>query len=103
MSRREKIESMLQDQPDDPFLRYTLAMEMEKTDEHDEALAMYRQLTSDQTPYVPAFFMAGQMLARLDRTDEAKSFLEQGIEAAQSQQDLHAAEEMREFLAMMED
>jgi hypothetical protein len=101
MSRREKIESMLADEPGDTFLRYSLAMELEKVGEHEASLAKFAELTRDDTPYVPAYFMAGQQLARLNRVEEARSILRDGIEAARVQGDGHAAGEMSEFLASL--
>jgi tetratricopeptide (TPR) repeat protein len=101
MSRREKIEAMLADDPRDTFLRYSLAMELDKEGDHKGSLARFAELTHDTPPYVPAFFMAGQELARLDRIEEARSFLRDGIEAARTQGDAHAAGEMSEFLASL--
>jgi len=101
MSRREKIEAMLADEPGDTFLRYSLAMELDKEGAHDQSLAKFAELTRDDPPYVPAFFMAGQQLARLERLDEARAILRDGIEAARSQHDSHAAGEMSEFLASL--
>lgn len=100
-SRREKIEAMLADQPEDTFLRYSLAMELDKEGDNEQSLLRLRQLTTDEPPYVPAFFMAGQQLARLDRTEEARTILREGIEAARAQNDSHAAGEMSEFLASL--
>ena len=99
MSRREKIEAMLADDPGDTFLRYSLAMELDKDGDHDASLAKFADLTHDDPPYVPAFFMAGQQLVRLERTDEAKTILRDGIAAAQSAGDAHAHREMSEVLA----
>ena len=99
MSRREKIEAMLADDPGDTFLRYSLAMELDKEGNHDASLSRFAELTRDNPPYVPAFFMAGQQLVRLGRTDEARVLLREGIVAARSQDNLHAAGEMTEFLA----
>jgi hypothetical protein len=99
MSRREKIEAMLADEPGDTFLRYSLAMELDKEGQHDASLAKFAELTRDQTPYVPAFFMGAQEFARLGRIGEARSMLRDGIEAARAQGDTHAAGEMSEFLA----
>lgn len=99
MSRREKIETMLADDPGDTFLRYSLAMELDKEGRHDESLARFRELTSDTPPYVAAFFMAGQQLVRLNRIEEARAIVRDGIEAARAQNDAHAAGEMSEFLA----
>lgn len=102
-SRREKIEAMLTDDPQDTFLRYSLAMELDKESRHDESLAKLDELTHDDPPYVPAFFMAGQQLARLQRIAEARTYLREGIEAARAQNDGHAAGEMSEFLASLGD
>lgn len=101
MSRREKIEAMLAEEPSDVFLRYSLAMELDKEGEHVKSLAAFAELTRDEPPYVPAFFMAGQQLARLDRTSEARDILRSGIEVARAQGDAHAAGEMSEFLTSL--
>src|SRR5689334_25014136 len=101
MTRREKIEAMLVDDPGDTFLRYSLAMELDKEGEHDASLARFAELTRDEPPYVPAFFMSAQQLVRLRRVDEARSILKNGIAAAHAQSDMHAAGEMTEFLASL--
>jgi thioredoxin-like negative regulator of GroEL len=101
MSRREKIEAMLVDEPRDVFLRYSLAMELDKEGDHTNSLARLSELTHDSPPYVPAFFMAAQQLVRLNRTDEARTHLRDGIEAARNQGDAHAAGEMSEFLTSL--
>ncbi len=100
-SRREKIEAMLEADPQDTFLRYSLAMELDKEGAHEESLARFAQLRADDPPYVPAFFMAAQLLVRLDRIDEARSILRDGIEHARAQNNAHAAGEMSEFLATL--
>ena len=101
MSRREKIEAMLADDPHDTFLRYSLAMELEKEGQHDESLSRLVDLTRDEPPYVPAFFMAGQQLAKLGRTEDSRGILRDGIDEARKQGDAHAAGEMSEFLAAL--
>ena len=101
MSRREKIEAMLVDEPRDTFLRYSLAMELEKEGANDASLAKLDELTRDEPPYVPAFFMAAQQLTKLSRINEARSYLRTGIEAARTQGNAHAAGEMSEFLASL--
>src|SRR3954463_10836272 len=99
MTRREKIEAMLADDPGDTFLRYSLAMELDKEGSHEASLARFAELNRDDPPYVPAFFMAGQQLVRVGRVDEARTVLREGIAAARVQDDLHAAGEMTELLA----
>ena len=99
MSRREKIEAMLVDDPSDTFLRYSLAMELDKEGDHEASLSKFAELTRDASPYVPAFFMAAQQLARLNRIAEARTALRDGIEHARVAGNSHAAGEMSEFLA----
>lgn len=100
-SRREKIEAMLAEDPRDRFLRYSLALELEKEGRHDESLAGLRELTEDDPPHVPAYFMSAQQLVRLDRIADARTMLRDGIEEARRQGDSHAAAEMSELLASL--
>ncbi|WP_145281772.1 tetratricopeptide repeat protein [Pirellulimonas nuda] len=100
-TRREKIEAMLADEPGDVFLRYSLAMEFDKEGQPDASLSRLEELTKEEPPYVPAFFMSGQQLARLGRITEARAMLRDGIDAARQQKDMHAAGEMSELLASL--
>lgn|SRR5690606_28160638 len=100
-SRRQKIEAMLAEEPGDQFLRYSLAMELEKEGEHERSLELLRGLMREPPGYVAAFFRAGQQLAGLGRIDEARAALREGIETARAQGNAHAAGEMSEFLTSL--
>ncbi|QDS93263.1 hypothetical protein FF011L_20250 [Roseimaritima multifibrata] len=99
--RRHKIEAMLAEDPSDTFLQYSLAMEQRSEGLNDLAVEGFRKLTQADPPYVPAFFMAAQLLVDLDRISEARTYLRDGIEQARQQQDTHAAAEMSDYLAML--
>lgn len=92
---------MLVEEPQDQFLRYSLALELEKEGNNQRSLERLASLTRDDAPYVPAYFMAAQQLVRLGRVTEARGFLRDGIEQARQQGDAHAAGEMAEFLASL--
>ncbi|MCY2984066.1 MAG: hypothetical protein NTY15_10585 [Planctomycetota bacterium] len=99
-SRIDKIQAMLQDDPRDTFLRYTLAMEYRKLDENEKSLELLTELANHEEPrYVAAFFMAAQQLVELERIEEARTFLRDGIDEARRQNNQHAAAEMSELLA----
>jgi hypothetical protein len=100
-TRREKIEAMLADDPADEFLRYSLALELDKEGDHQRSLAEFDGLMRGPTPYVPAFFMAAQQLARIGRVADARGVLRDGIEHARTAGNAHAAGEMSEFLASL--
>jgi len=101
MSRLEQLREMLGKEPEDEFLNYAVALELDKLEQHDESLQLFEKLMAFDPPYVPAFFMAGQMLNRLDRIDEAQRLLTEGIKHARSQGNSHAAGEMTEYLEMI--
>src|SRR5262245_328980 len=98
-TRRARIEGLLALEPGDQFLRYSLAMELEKEGDNARSLAGLAELQRDSPPYVPAFFMAAQQLVKLDRLAEARDALRRGIEEARNQNNSHAAGEMSEMLA----
>ncbi len=102
-SRRSKIEAMLADEPADQFLRYSLALELEKEAEHDASLNHLASLQREAAPYVPAFFMAAQQMVRLGRVEDARGVLRDGIEEARRQGNAHAAGEMSELLVSLGD
>lgn len=100
-TRREKIEALLADDPNDVFLRYSLALELGKEGDSEACLAGLAALQKHEPPYVPAFFMAAQQLAHQDRIEEARAILRDGIEVARQQGNAHAAGEMSEFLTSL--
>lgn len=102
MSRREQIEAMLKETPEDTFLQYALAMELKSEQQHEASLKLFGELMTADPPHVPAFFMAGQQLAGLDRIEEAQDILRQGIQQANQQGNAHASGEMTEFLMSLQ-
>jgi predicted Zn-dependent protease len=97
----EQIEALLADDPADAFLRYGLAMEHASAGDDATAAEHLLRLIGD-TPYVPAYLMAGQILNRLNRVDEAVAVLRAGIAAAKEQGNAHAEGEMAGLLASIE-
>lgn len=103
-ARRQRIEAMLADDPNDAELHYMLAMEYVSAGEDAGAVSVFRDLIARhlEKPYVPAFLMAGQALIRLGNDAEAAVILRSGIEAARKAGDGHALGEMEGFLATIE-
>ncbi len=92
---------MLKDEPEDQFLRYSLACEFDNEDRSDESLAIFRGLIADKPPHVHAFFRGAQLLVKLDQIADARTMLRDGIEIARQQNEMHAAGEMGELLASL--
>lgn len=100
MSKRlAMLEKMTAGGSKDPFAWYGLAMEYKGLGRHDEALATFTKLRELDAGYVPQYLMCGTMLAELGRAAEARTWLEQGAEAARKKGDAHAAGEIESALA----
>jgi predicted Zn-dependent protease len=100
-TRREKIEAMLLEEPNDVFLQYSLAMEFCSEGNLQEGLQRFEALASQSPPHTPSCFMGAQRYVELDEIERARALLRKGIEAARLQGDRHAAAEMSEYLASL--
>lgn len=98
MSRRAKIEAMLQDTPDDPELNYFLALEFLSEGSLEQGLALLEGINQKSPDYIPAYVQAGQLLTKLGRDQDACALFKVGIEQARKVGDHHAAGEMAGFL-----
>jgi tetratricopeptide (TPR) repeat protein len=102
LTRLQKIEAMLADQPADPELHYMLAMEHASLGDDAGAVRCFQKLIDVAPNYPPAYHMAGRTLQRQGRIDEARALLQKGIPIAMAQNNTHAAGEMQELLDMLE-
>jgi cytochrome c-type biogenesis protein CcmH/NrfG len=100
-NRRERIEAMLADEPNDPELRYMLAMEHVMTDDDAGAVGVFEDLLRRCPRYPPAYHQGARALQRLDRVADARTLLERGIPVALGQGDTHTAGEMQQLLEML--
>ena len=101
-TRKQQIIDMLLDDPNDPELRYMLAMEYAGEGNDAEAVRCFEELIAVAPTYPPAYHMGARAMLRLDRSAEAKAVLERGIPIAFAQGNAHAAGEMQELLASLE-
>ena len=100
--RLRQLQEFLAETPDDPELRYAVAMEHLSLGDDAAAEQCLRDLTAASPRYVPAHQMLGQTLLRLGREDEAKAALRQGVAAAQQTGNAHALGEIQGLLDSLE-
>jgi predicted Zn-dependent protease len=98
-SRREVLETLVAEKPDDAFSRYGLALEYMNSGDAANAEAQFRELIQRNPGYVPGYQMLGQLLAKQSRSEDARSILAQGIAAATKAGNAHAQSEMESLLA----
>jgi tetratricopeptide (TPR) repeat protein len=95
MDRLAMLLKMVVAKPDEPFVRYGLAMEYRKLQRNDEAIEAFGVLIDRHPSYVPAYLMFGNLLEGLGRREQAIDVYERGLAAAEQSGDDHALGELR--------
>lgn len=97
--RTAYLKQLINEGKADSFARYAYALELKKEGDVDDALAAFESLRSNDPNYLPQYLIAGQMLLDCDRVEEAKAWLEPGLQIAKAQGDGKAAGEIEAALA----
>jgi tetratricopeptide (TPR) repeat protein len=102
-TRLDELRLLLEEDPNDVFVKYAIAMECYKIGEVETAIHNLGALLNDAPDYLPAYFRLGQWYAEQDAFDSARSLLLKGLELAKAQKDIKAIAEIQELLALIED
>lgn len=95
MDRLERLESMLIEAPNDPFIHYALALEFKKGGDCLVAKSKFQYLLQNHPEYLPTYYHYAQLLAEVEEVDEAIKVYELGIQLAMMQSDQHAMSELK--------
>ena len=95
MSRIDQIRQFLQDSPNDSFLRYALAQELQKQGDVEAAKDAYLWLTDNQPSYVATYYHLGKLLIAQGEKEVALAWFNLGIEHAKAAKELHALSELQ--------
>jgi len=101
-TRLEFLQEALAKDPENTFMRYGLAMELQNAGRAAEARAHFDHLLTHHPDYSAAYFQAAMLLMKLDRREEARKVLEAGIEVTGRQGNVHAQSELRAALDDLE-
>ncbi len=101
--RIDQLREMLKKDPADSFTQYALALEYNGINEPLTAIEILEELLGRDAAYLPAYHQLGQLLGKMNKTQEAKKIYRAGIDLAQQQNDDKTAKEMREELEELED
>lgn len=99
--RHDAFRRMVEQRPDDPFARYSLAMSHRALGRPEQAVGEFEELLRRNPDYVPSYLMLGQVLEGMGRAADAARIYERGIaEASRSGQE-HARGELAQALDVL--
>ena len=96
--RLDSLLKLLEQDPDDSFLSYGIALEHISTCNFEGAERYLSLILKKDPDYVPAYMQLAQVYENLNLIDKAKNIYKEGIEIARKNNDSHAADEMEDFL-----
>ena len=96
--RLNSLLKLLEQDPDDSFLLYGIALEHISTSNYEEAERYLSSIIKKDSDYVPAYMQLAQVYENLNLIDKAKNIYKEGIEIARKNNNSHAADEMEDFL-----
>ena len=94
MNRIEILKGFLDENPNDSFSRYALALEYVKLGQHEEAVQQFETVKKNDPDYVATYFQLGQLYQKLGRQHEAEKTLRTGITVAAKAGDEHTKSEL---------
>jgi tetratricopeptide (TPR) repeat protein len=98
-----RIQKMLEEEPDDLFLNYSLAIEYISSGQVEEAVQSFLKVISLKTDYVPSYYQLGKIYEGNSENEKALQYFRKGLEFARAQKNNKAINEFGEAIFMLED
>lgn len=97
IERVKNLESWIREDPNEPFNKYALAMELSGNDPKRVG-SLFQELMTQHADYLPTYYIAAGFF--LDQGDQPKAIqaLETGILIAKKQKNLKTEKELTSFL-----
>ncbi len=86
----------------DTFVRYGIALEYKATGDLDEAVKWLEGLRQNFTAYLPTYYQLGETYSNMGQYSKAQTVLEEGIRLARHDNDGHTLSELQALLDEVE-
>jgi tetratricopeptide (TPR) repeat protein len=103
MSRLDEMLRFLEQDPNDSFARYAVALELRSQKRMAEAIAELEELRRRDASYGATYYQLGELLAESGEIDRAAEAFRAGIEVARAAGDHHTRSELEAALDELDD
>ncbi|MCB0489956.1 MAG: tetratricopeptide repeat protein [Cyclobacteriaceae bacterium] len=97
IERIQLLEKYIAEDPEEPFNRYALALELMHEDQ-PRATQILLDLIKHKPDYIPSYYQAATLLLDQNNFEEAKIVVERGLKMCHEQKDRKTANELRMLL-----
>jgi tetratricopeptide (TPR) repeat protein len=98
MDRLESLLKFLEQDPDDTFTKYAIALEYSARKETDKSIFYLESIIQKDPDYLAAYQQLGHLLAVSDKKDKAVEIYNKGILVANKAGDRHAENNLRSLV-----
>ncbi len=105
MDSRDRINALqllLENEPNDSFLNYALALEFHKQGDTVLAIQKIEMLLQSDESYLGAYLQLGQLYEQMDEPEKAKSIYQKGCVLANVQKNRKAYNELQQSIELLE-
>ncbi len=103
MTRLEKLQEFLKNDPDDSFTKYAIGLEYRAMQDLIKAIEIFEALIISDPGYVATYYQLADCYRQMKENEKARTSYKKGIIYARAAQDLHAASELQMALDEMGD
>jgi len=94
LNRIDQLLKFVEEEPDNPFNLYALALEYQNFDSN-KAAYYYDQLLKEHESYIPTYYHAAAFYTEQRSLERAKQIFEKGIALSKEQNKAHALKELQ--------
>ncbi|MFN8276439.1 MAG: hypothetical protein U0T84_03065 [Chitinophagales bacterium] len=102
MNRLEQLKQLAASAPNDPFLRYAIALEHQAAGDLQLARQLLEVLLASDPDYLPTYYQLAQLLEVLEENQAARLIYADGIALAEKTGDAKTARELRAALDLLD-
>src|ERR1051326_2194586 len=94
MNRIEILKSFLEENANDSFSRYAIALEYVKLGQNEDAVREFETVKKNDPDYVATYFQLGQLYHKIGQAHDAEKTFRTGITVAAKMGDEHTRSEL---------
>lgn len=103
MERYHQIQKMLEEQPNDEFLHYALALECINMGQIPEGVVILEKLREKSPEYLGLYYKLANTYSLTGQHEKAVETFKAGIRLAEDQQNFKTRNELKQSLSLLED
>jgi Tfp pilus assembly protein PilF len=101
MARIDLLKGFLEENPNDSFSRYALALEYVKLGQVEDARREFETVRDNDPDYLATYYQLGQLFLNMGMHHDAEKTFRTGIHVAVKQRDAHTQSELEAALESM--